>query len=177
MKTVVQNGDPVLRAVAAPVTKEQFGTNELAQVIADLAEVLDSQKDGVAIAAPQIGVSLRIFLVRYDRLLQAPEGEVPPPEIGVYINPEFLRASRRREVMDEGCLSVRGMYGKTYRHERATVRALDAEGNWFERGGGGVLAQVFQHETDHLNGILFIDDAIETYEVKRNEDSAADSHE
>lgn len=168
MKAIVQNGDPVLREIAAPVTKEQFGTAELADIIRDLAEALDAQPDGVAIAAPQVGISLRIFLVRYDRLYPAPEGSTVPVEVGTYINPEFTRASRRREVMDEGCLSVRGIYGKTYRHERATVRAYDEQGKIFERGAGGILAQVFQHETDHLNGILFIDHAIETYELKRN---------
>ena len=72
--------------------------------------------------------------------------------------------------MEEGCLSVRGTYGKTYRHERATVRARDAEGKPFERGGGGLLAQVFQHETDHLNGILFIDHAFETYAIPKGEE-------
>lgn len=176
MKEIVQNGDPVLRGVAAPVSDEQFGTPELTKIIADMAEALDNARDGVAIAAPQIGVPLRIFLVRYDRLHPVPEGSPLPPDLGVYINPEFVRASRRREVMDEGCLSVRGTYGKTYRHERATVQAQDETGTWFERGGGGILAQVFQHETDHLNGILFIDDAVETCEVKRDEGSA-ESHD
>jgi peptide deformylase len=165
MKKIVQSGDPVLRAIAAPVGEEQFGTPELERIVADMIEALDAEKDGVALAAPQIGISLRIFVVRYDRLHSAPEGVLPDPDIGVYINPEFVRASRRREVMDEGCLSVRGTYGKTYRHDRATVRARTADGATFERGGGGILAQVFQHETDHLNGILFIDEAIETFEA------------
>ena len=61
--------------------------------------------------------------------------------------------------MDEGCLSVKTHYGKTKRHERATVRAYDEHGNFFERGAGGILAQAFQHEIDHLNGMLFIDHA------------------
>jgi peptide deformylase len=173
MKKIVQDGDPVLRGIASPVTETQFGTPELAQVIRDMEEALDAEKDGVALAAPQIGISLRIFMVRYDRLQPAPPGSPVPPELGVYINPEFTRASRRREVMDEGCLSVRGTYGKTYRFERATVRARNADGSYFERGGGGILAQVFQHETDHLNGILFIDEALETYDVSQEEVSRA----
>lgn len=172
MKPIVQVGDPVLRAIAPDVSEDQFGTAELAGIVNDMVESLDAQPDGVAIAAPQIGISLRIFVVRYDRLHPAPEGVTLPPDIGVYINPEFIRASRRREVMDEGCLSVRGTYGKTYRHERATVRARDEHGRHFERGGGGILAQVFQHETDHLDGILFIDHAIETYEVQREGEAA-----
>ena len=61
--------------------------------------------------------------------------------------------------MDEGCLSVRGVYGTTKRHERVTVRARNQDGTKFERGGGGIMAQIFEHEIDHLNGILFIDHA------------------
>lgn len=168
MKEIVQIGDPVLRAVAAPVTEEQFGAPGLKDVIDGMALALDEQKDGVAIAAPQVGISLRIFLIRYDRLQIAPEGQTVPPNVGVYINPAFVRSSRRRDVMEEGCLSVRGIYGKTYRHERATIRARDFDGKIFERGGGGLLAQVFQHETDHLDGILFVDHALETYEIQKD---------
>lgn len=169
MKTIVQDGDPVLRAEAAPIPEEQFGTPELEQIIRDMAEALDAEKDGVALAAPQIALPLRIFVVRYDRLHMPEEGAKHAADLGVYINPEFVRASRRREVMDEGCLSVRGTYGKTYRHERATVRARTVDGGTFERGGGGILAQVFQHETDHLDGVLFIDHAVETYEVPKED--------
>jgi peptide deformylase len=155
--------DELLRRVAAPVPHELFGTPELAQIIADMADTLDGQLDGVAIAAPQIGISYRIFVVRYDRTLPAqPEGEpAPEPDLGVFINPKFVKASRRRAEMDEGCLSVRGIYGTTFRHERTTVRAHDVDGKIFERGGGGLLAQIFQHETDHLDGILFIDHALD----------------
>ncbi len=165
MVPIVQNGDPVLRGTAAPVAEEQFGTSELQTVVAQMIEALDGQPDGVAIAAPQIGIPLRIFAVRYDRLYPAPEGATLPAEVGIFINPEFVRAARRREVMEEGCLSVRGIYGKTYRHERATVRARDLSGTHFERGGGGILAQIFQHETDHLDGILFIDHALELFRI------------
>lgn len=177
MKEIVQIGNPVLREISAPISEEEFGTPELAGIISDMASALDSQSDGVAIAAPQIGVALRIFLVRYDRLQPVPAEGKSEPDLGVYINPEFVRTSRKRDVMEEGCLSVRGTYGKTYRHERATVRARDAEGMHFERGAGGILAQIFQHEIDHLEGILFVDHAIETYEVDRsNETIEASSH-
>lgn len=160
MKEIVQVGDEVLRQVAAEVPESMFGGAELARIVKDMEEALDAQKDGVALAAPQIGISYRIFIVRYDRMV--PEPAASGPEVGVFINPEFVKASRRREVMDEGCLSVRGTYGKTYRHDRATVRARLVDGTPFERGGGGMLAQAFQHEIDHLDGILFIDHALET---------------
>ncbi len=165
MDTIVQSGATVLKEVAKEIPEELFGTPELLDMVERMVKTLDSQKDGVALAAPQIAISYRMFVVPYDRLVLPPPGEEEPPaDIGIFINPEFTKVSRRREEMDEGCLSVRGIYGKTYRHQRATVRARTSDGGIFERGGGGILAQVFQHEIDHLDGILFIDYALELYE-------------
>lgn len=171
MSVIVQDGELVLRKIAAPVPEELFGTPELRAIVDDMAATLDGQLDGVAIAAPQIGIPYRIFVVRYDRTIPpTPEGDAEhPSDVGVYINPAFVKSSRRRLEMDEGCLSVRGTYGKTMRHERATVRARDVEGVSFERGGSGLLAQIFQHETDHLNGILFIDHATDLIEVNKDD--------
>lgn len=167
---LVQDGDPVLRGIARAVAPEEFGTEELAALVDAMLRTLDAEKDGVALAAPQIGQPLRIFVVRYDRLDPLPQGApAPKPRAGIYINPEIIRTSRRREEMDEGCLSVRRVYGKTVRYERATVRAQGIDGKTFERGGGGILAQVFQHEIDHLNGILFIDHAHDLIEISRED--------
>lgn len=168
--TIVQEGDPVLREKSAPVPDSLFGTPELAKILKDMELALDGAKDGVALAAPQIGIPYRIFIARYDRIIPpAPEGEpAHPVEVGVYINPSFTRSSKRRIEMDEGCLSVRGIYGKTRRHNRATVRAQDTSGTTFERGGGDILAQIFQHEIDHLDGILFIDHATDLVEVNKD---------
>lgn len=164
---IVQDGDPVLRRPAEPVADEEFGTPAFEKLIRDMTEALDAEADGVALAAPQIGVGKRVFIVRYDRMMPpVAEGEPErPASIGVYVNPEFLKRSRKKEEMDEGCLSVRGTYGKTLRHERATVRANDERGEPFERGAGGILAQAFQHETDHLDGILFIDHGTDLREI------------
>lgn len=173
MTTIVQDGTPVLRKTAEPVAEELFGTKELDAILHDMAIALDGQADGVALAAPQIGISRRIFIVRYDRIAPPqPEGMPElPPDVGVYINPEFLKRSKRKVEMEEGCLSVRGTHGRTMRYDRATVRARDAKGHTFERGGGGILAQIFQHETDHLNGILFIDHAVYLAESPRRHDA------
>jgi peptide deformylase len=167
---IVQEGDPVLRAHAEAIREDEFGTPELQNLVDRMLDSLDKEKDGVALAAPQIGIGKRIFVVRYDRLHTVPPDVPPPaPDAGVYINPEFVKASRRREEMDEGCLSVRRIYGKTLRHQRATVRARHVDGSRFERGGGGILAQVFQHETDHLDGVLFIDHAFDCFELTPEE--------
>jgi peptide deformylase len=165
MKKIVQDGAPVLREIAKPVPKELFGTPELAQIIKDMEDALDPELEGVALAAPQIAIPYRIFIVRKDRTIIPPptEDDVTPPPAEpkneIYINPEIVKTSRKRSHVDEGCLSVRGIYGTTIRHERASVRAWNSDGSHFERGGGGLMAQIFEHEIDHLNGILFIDHA------------------
>lgn len=176
MKEIVQDGAEVLRDTAKPVPEELFGTPELSQMIADMKESLDPELEGVAIAAPQIGIPYRIFVVRKDRTLPLPPtsseelaghtSREPKPEYEIYINPEIVKTSRKRARMDEGCLSVRGIYGTTKRHERVTVRARDVDGSRFERGGGGIMAQIFEHEIDHLNGILFIDHAEHLIEIR-----------
>ena len=165
MKEIVQDGVPVLREIAQPVPEGLFGTSELAQLITNMEEALDKELEGVALAAPQIDVSYRLFIVRKDRTLPLKKKvgnafPIPPtPEIEVYINPEIVKTSRKRTKTDEGCLSVRGIYGITNRHERVTIKARRPDGTHFERGAGGLLAQIFEHEIDHLNGILFIDHA------------------
>lgn len=166
MKEIVQDGTPLLRDIAKPVPEELFGSPELKKLIADMTEVLDRELEGVALAAPQIAVPYRIFIARKDRTLppvRVAKGEAlpppPPAQVEVYVNPEIVKTSRKRAPMDEGCLSVRGVYGTTSRHERVTVRARTVDGRRFERGGGGIMAQIFEHEIDHLNGILFIDHA------------------
>ncbi len=167
---IVQEGASSLRERSTPVEKSEFGTPALKKLVADMVKALDGEHDGVALAAPQIGINKRIFIVRYDRMLppEAPDAPKRPADVGVFINPEIIKSSKRRTGMEEGCLSVRGTYGRTLRYERATVRAYDENGKVFERGGGGVLAQAFQHEIDHLNGMLFIDHATDLYELEHD---------
>lgn len=175
MREIVQEGAPVLREEARPVPENLFGTEELSRLVADMAEALDAEPDGVALAAPQIGVSMRLFIVRKDRTLPAPPEGAPPraAEVEVYINPEIFKTSRKRARADEGCLSVRGTYGTTNRHERVSIRARREDGSRFTRGGGGLLAQIFEHEMDHLNGILFIDQADHLVHIDHAHEPAA----
>jgi len=176
MIPIVQNGDPVLRKKAAEVPERDIGTPKLKKVLKDMAEALDSQDDGVAIAAPQIGVSLRIFLISKAALSMPEKLEERRDMEGrreakrkagylTFINPRITKLSREKATLDEGCLSVRPLYGKIRRSKKASVKALDENGVPFERGGSGLLAQIFQHETDHLDGILFIDKATDVQEM------------
>lgn len=161
-KEIVQDGTPVLREKAQEVPAELFGTPKLQQMIQDMEEAVHLEQDGVALAAPQIGIPYQIFIVRYDRMRPQTKEEQElgeSPEVGVFINPHITKHSRKQVDVEEACLSVRGVFGITTRYEQVTVRAQDADGNWFTRGAGGLLAQAFQHEIEHLEGILFVDHA------------------
>lgn len=152
MITIVQEPAAVLRTTAAPVPAYLFGSDELKKIIADMTTALESQDDGVAIAAPQIGVSYRIFVVSKRAVKNWRSHKV-------FINPQFIRIGKTKKELTEGCLSCRWKYGLVMRSDTATVRAYNEKGHEFQVSGRGLLAQIFQHETDHLNGVLFIDKA------------------
>lgn len=158
MKDIIQDPDPVLRAVAAPVPVPDITAKKIQDVIAAMQHALAKEDDGVAIAAPQIGVSLRIFVISKKVLKDATADMV-------FINPELIRLGKQKKYVHEGCLSVRWKYGLVKRSLTATVRAYNAEGNEFQMSARGLLAQVFQHETDHLNGTLFIDSAKDVEDI------------
>lgn len=174
MVEITQKGNNVLRQTAEEVPIDEIVSKKIKNVISDMKEALDSQDDGVALAAPQIGIALRIFIISKRVCILDDEGRLLPglrPEDAqkyedrVFINPKIINTSSKKHWVSEGCLSVRGIYGKAYRHVKATIQAYDENGKKFTRGGSGLLAQIFQHETDHLNGILFDDHAkdIEPY--------------
>jgi peptide deformylase len=89
------------------------------------------------------------------------EAGLTPTQDLVFINPELVRASKKVSKLSEGCLSVRGIFGMTKRNEKVSIRAYDREGKRFVWNGTGLIAQIFQHEMDHLEGILFTDHATE----------------
>lgn len=181
MAKIVQKEDPILRKVAKEVPLEDIGKDKLNKVIAEMALTLDKCEDGVALAAPQIGESLRIFIVSPKAFSLGQEEQAEPTELKekkesnklVYINPVIVKKSVKKVTLDEGCLSVRNIFGKIKRHEKVTVSAYDELGNKFSRGATGLLAEIFQHETDHLNGILFIDSAKDLIRVEGKEVSNA----
>jgi peptide deformylase len=152
MKTIVQTPDPVLRLVAPLVPKTAISSKHIQTLIKDMKAAIAGEEDAVAIAAPQVGESLRIFVVS-KKVNKKYEEDL------VFINPEIIRLGKNKAVMQEGCLSVRWKYGDVRRATTASVRALNENGNEFVMNGRGLLAQIFQHETDHLNGVLFIDTA------------------
>lgn len=175
MATIVQNGDKVLRKISKEIPVSSITKPKIQQIISEMNEALDSQYDGVAIAAPQIGVSLRMFIVSsriFDETFMRgdlsdkknSQHRAKKPNL-VFINPVFKKTSKDRKLMVEGCLSVRPLYGKVRRATRATVEAYNEHGKKFVKEGTGLLAHIFQHEIDHLEGILFIDKAKDLQEI------------
>ena len=103
-------------------------------------------------------VSGKIFLTQKESTAESKEKDELPPDL-VCINPKLLKCSRTKKWVEEGCLSVRWLYGEVERTEKATIQAYNEHGVQFTRGASGILAQVFQHEIEHLDGKLFIDKA------------------
>jgi peptide deformylase len=169
MIEIVQNGNPVLLKIAKEVPISDITKPKCKKILDDMKKALHSQDDGVAIAAPQIGVSLRIFIVAgkvFDEDFIRGTKTTKKEELAdvVFINPVFKKISKDRKLLSEGCLSVRPLYGKVRRATRATIEAYNEKGEKFTRDGSGLLAHIFQHETDHLDGILFIDKARDLHE-------------
>ena len=133
-------GDPVLKSVCDKVQVP----GSVATLVQDLLDTT-SLPGRAGVAANQIGVSLRVFAYSVD------------DELGYLINPELVELSGEKIEIDEGCLSVPGLWHKTPRYERATARGLQLDGSEIEISGEGLLAQALQHECDHLDGLLYLD--------------------
>lgn len=142
--TILISPDPRLRERSRKVDVSAVTTPEF-QVWADEFAAFMLKSDGVGLAAPQIG--------RLERIIAVQEKD----KIGVYMNPEIVKSSPAMQLGEEGCLSVPGTYGLVERHKRVRIRALDRHGRKIEFDAVGFPAVVFQHEIDHLNGVLFID--------------------
>ena len=165
---LVPEAHPALHAIAEEVTPEEFQDGTLNKILKLMREAIkEYNADGfvaVAIAAPQVGVAKRIFLVED----QSDERDSLPSFVAV--NPRIVKASKKAHVVGEGCLSVPDRYGQVKRSTNVTLRALDEHGNEYERGAGGLLAQIFQHECQHLDGILFVDVAEKVFTKEEMKD-------
>jgi peptide deformylase len=143
-RQIVLYPDPVLRRRAAEIERIDDSIREL---VADLARLLAEHR-GAGIAAPQAGASLRLFLVA------GPEAGAPPT---VFINPRLHDPGRESESSSEGCLSLPEIHGEVTRPKRISITALDLEGREFTLTSDAFPARVWQHEMDHLDGVLILD--------------------
>ena len=150
IKPVLRMGDPVLLQRAAAV--EQFDTPELHALIRDMEDTMEAM-NGAGIAAPQIGVSLRVVIFGVGPNPRYPDAEEVP--YTVLVNPELTPLDEEMEEGWEGCLSVPGMRGVVPRYSRLRYTGFDQYGNPIDRTVSGFHARVVQHECDHLDGILY----------------------
>ncbi len=142
---IVKYPDPVLAQKAAPITVFDKETAKLAD---DMFESMYAA-EGIGLAAPQIGILKRITVI------DVSFGKEPKDKI-VLINPQIISRAGK-QVEEEGCLSLPDIRDKVSRDATVTVRAQDVKGEWFEVDGEELLSRAFQHEIDHLDGVLFID--------------------
>jgi peptide deformylase len=150
VKTVLRMGDPLLFQRAQPVA--QFDTSELHELIRDMQDTMQA-KNGAGIAAPQIGVSLRVVIFGVGANPRYPDAEQVP--YTVLVNPVLEPIGEEMEEGWEGCLSVPGLRGVVPRYKSVRYRGFDPYGNRIDRTVSGFHARVVQHETDHLEGILY----------------------
>ena len=151
IRIIVKDPDPVLREVAKPVKEV---TPRIQKLLRDMAETM-YDAGGVGLAAPQIGISKRVIVLD-------PHDE----ETGLIemVNPEIIHAEGE-QLGPEGCLSIPGLNGEVNRKKSITVKGLDYDGNELVIQAEDFLARIFQHEIDHLNGVLFTDIANSIYKI------------
>ena len=190
---IVKEPNKILRSRAREVLLEEIRTNTTRRLIENMKATLRKTPDGVGLAAPQVGEPLRIFIVSEEaeeidkagrRRWEKKEGEEwekrhdkKPYEVRewkyyVFINPMAKKTSKVFLEDAEGCLSVPGKFGIVKRHEKMTMHAIDEHGKKFIRGASGFFARVMQHELDHLNGTLFIDNAIQMLKIEHSSANA-----
>ena len=150
-RNLIERNDPILRAIAAEVPLKDIGSKKTQVVVNKMKKALHAEDDGVAIAAPQIGASLQIFIVKGSNSTTRQDR--------IFFNPKITKASRKKNKVEEGCLSLRYLYGQVLRHDKVSIEAYDESGKKLNVGASGLLAQIFQHEIDHLKGVLFVDKA------------------
>lgn len=166
LRTIVQDGDPILKKVCRPITKFD---DRLATLLDDMKDTL-LDANGLGLAGPQVGMMRRLFICLDDR--DMPE-EVPADyeyKFIEFINPEIIEKSAEEEELYEGCLSFPGHNGSIKRAKHVKAKAQDRHGEWFEMEADDMLARCIQHENNHLDGITIMDLADRFYEDDYPED-------
>lgn len=169
LRKIVFLPDPILRKKAKPVT--QFD-KELQTLIDDM---IDTMRDapGVGLAAPQVDIPLQLTVIEYAEGEDEEENEdapAKPKKLYVLINPEIIKVSDEKVMGIEGCLSIPGLVGEVERHEAIQVKALNRHGQPFKVKVDGWMARIFQHEIDHLHGVLYTDKATRVWKPQDEED-------
>lgn len=166
LREIVTIPEPVLRKKARKVT--DFGP-ELQSLIDDMVETMRAAP-GVGLAAPQVALPLRVIVIEFGD----EDNEEAPPKLYAMVNPEIVRASDDIVVGTEGCLSIPGFVGDVERQDQITVKGQNRQGQPMRVKADGWLARIFQHEIDHLNGVLFTDRALRVWKPAEGEEVPRD---
>ena len=161
IREIVTLPDPVLRKKARKIS--DFGP-ELQTLVDDMVETM-REAPGVGLAAPQVGIPLQLIVVEYGEQDEDQEIEAPR-KLYTIVNPEIIRVSDEQELGTEGCLSIPGFVGDVERPLAITLKGVNRRGKPVRIKADGWLARIFQHEVDHLNGVLFIDRADKVWKVE-----------
>jgi peptide deformylase len=172
MKKILQKDEPLLREKSKDVDPADIQGARIQKIIRNMKEAMHNEPDSAAIAAPQIGELVRIFVISKAIL---PKKEGVERDDLVFINPRIIKRSKKKHTIEEGCLSVRWVYGDVERFEKVTVEACNERGERVVYGASGLIAQAFQHEIDHLDGILFIDKAENIRDLPPKKDETKES--
>ncbi len=148
---------PALRTTSKELQGVDIGAHDTKKLLVDLSEALASRNDGVGLSAPQIGVNKRVFVVAGKVFRGKDSGTIPPDEY--FINPTIIKFSKKMSKAEEGCLSIPNTYGLVKRPASVKIEYIDSAGTKKVKSASGLLSRIFQHEIDHLDGILFIDKA------------------
>lgn len=166
LREIVTIPEQVLRKKARKVT--DFGS-ELQTLIDDMVETM-RDAPGVGLAAPQVASPLRVIVVEFGD----EENEEIPPKLYTMVNPEIVRVSEEKVVGTEGCLSIPGFVGDVERLDQITIKGQNRYGKPMRVKANGWLARIFQHEIDHLNGVLFTDLALRIWQPAEDENVPRD---
>ena len=168
LRTIVTLADPVLRRKARPVSAFD---QDLQTLIDDMIETM-RQAPGVGLAAPQVGVSQRLIVIEYadpPEDDEQPDSKVIKPKLYVMANPEIVRNSEETVTGVEGCLSIPSLVGEVERYSMVQVRGQNRRGQPMKVKAEGWLARIFQHEIDHINGVVFADRATKVWKPEPDE--------
>jgi len=150
---ILTQPNPILRKKSTEISPEVIKSREFKSLMSSMAKTM-IKTDGVGLAAPQIGKNIRLAVIN------SKDGSF------CLINPKFIKKSWARELGQEGCLSIPGVFGKVKRHKKISLTYCNRDGKKIKMTAEGLMARVLQHEIDHLDGILFIDKAVEVEKQK-----------
>lgn len=182
MRSILTLPHPALRAVAREIPPKDISSPRIRRLIADMKSALAAAPDGVGLAAPQVGESLRLFIVSEEATtIDSTRPSTQDEKTGarrawahhVFINPVLVKSARRKTAMAEGCLSLPGRFGEVARSEKVALSWLDEEGKRHSRGFTKFFARVIQHELDHLDGLLIADRAKRLVAIPKEKPTAA----